>query len=74
MDPKVFNVIADTAFNKVLSTYESENDIDTSNIKSDEDFFEYVNKRIESVRAHNERYTDELVRGIINFYENRTTD
>lgn len=71
MDDKIFEMIANHAFRKIQSQYEKETKFDTSKITSDADFFEYVEKRIEETRAHNERYTDELVKGIINFYENR---
>jgi hypothetical protein len=74
MNEKSFEMIADHAFRKVNTQYESEIDFDTSKITSDEDFFEYVEKRVEAVRAHNERFTTELVKGVISFYENKKQD
>lgn len=74
MDKKVFDAIADHAFLKVKMQYEKESKFDKSKIKTDEEFFEFVEKRIEAVRAHGERYASELAKGLINFYENRKTD
>ncbi|MBO1514304.1 hypothetical protein [Metabacillus bambusae] len=74
MNEKSFEMISDHAFRKVSPKYEEEIKVDTSKIVSDADFFNYVDKRIESARAHNERYTDELVKGIISFYENKMQD
>lgn len=74
MDKKVFDSIADRAFQKIKLQYESEIEIDTKQIKSDEDFFAYVETRIEIVRAHSERYADELANGLIKFYENSKSD
>lgn len=71
MDKKVFDSIANRAFQKVHPQYEIETDVDISQIKSDEDFFAYVEKRIEIVRSHGERYADELAKGLINFHENK---
>jgi hypothetical protein len=71
MDEKAFEIISNHAFRKVISKYEQDIDIDTSNIISNNDFFKYVDKRIEGVRAHCERYTHELAMGLINFYENK---
>lgn len=71
MDEKVFESIANHVFVKLKAKYEKEINIDTSGITSDEDFFAYVSKRIEITRAFNERYTDELFKRVINFYENK---
>lgn len=69
MHEKSFELIADRAFEASIKQYDKEKAVDTSQIKSNEDFFEYIDKRIEAVRAHNERYTSELVKSVINFYE-----
>lgn len=71
MDKNVFDSIANNAYLKVKNQYEKEIDIDVSAISSDEDFFKYVKEIVNVVRAHNERYTDELAKGIISFYENK---
>lgn len=71
MNDEVFNKIADHAFRKVLKQYEHESEFDKTKIKTDKEFFDFVGKQIAAVKAHNERYTDELVKGIINFYENK---
>lgn len=71
LQDETFEKIADQVFEKSLKQYEKDRDIDKSLIVTDKDFFDFVEKRVEAVRAHNERYTTELVKRIIDFYETR---
>lgn len=71
MHEKAFEMIADQVFERSNKQYEKDIAVDTSQIKSNEDFFKYIDKRVEAVRAHNERYTSELVKRVIDFYERK---
>lgn len=68
---KAFNMIADRAFRESYRQYERDTQFDKSKIVSDEDFFVFVEKKIEAMRAHNERYTTALIKGLIDFYSSR---
>jgi len=62
---ELFESASEDVFNKTVNQYEEEIEIDKSLIVTDRDFFEYVEKRIEALRAHNERYTEMLVKRAI---------
>lgn len=74
MHEKAFEMIADQVFERSHKQYKKDIEVDTSQIKSNEDFFNYVDRRVEAVRAHNERYTSELVERVIDFYERRNQE
>lgn len=60
--------VADDVHKRSIDQYEKDIAIDISTIKTDEDFFKYVDQRIEALRAHNERYTTNLAKRMFMLY------
>ncbi|MBT2603780.1 hypothetical protein J7E55_12205 [Bacillus sp. ISL-53] len=71
MKDEIYESIAERVYQKSLEQYEKDTKIDTSEIFSSEQFFEYVDHKVKSAMAHNERYTENLVKAVINYYENK---
>lgn len=67
MKDKDFERIADEAFERSMVQYNKDIDIDTSQHISYEDFYKYLNTRMEAMRAHMERYTAELIRRSLSY-------
>lgn len=71
MHDETFEHIANRVYKKSIEQYEKESSYDTSKILTDRDFIEFVEKKINAAMAHNERYTGNLVKAIIQFYETK---
>lgn len=74
MSDETLEKIADRIYQRSIKQYEEDTDIDTSEIFSTDQFFEYVDKVINAAMAHNERYTEGLVREIIDYYQIKMTE
>lgn len=68
---ETFEKIADKIFEESLRQYEKDIDIDTSKIKSNEEFFVYIDQRMEALRAHNERFTSNLIKSMVRYLKNQ---
>lgn len=70
MNDEIFELIAERIYQKSLEKFEIDTKIDTTEIFSTQHFFEYVDHLVKSAMSHNERYTENLVKAVINYYEN----
>lgn len=71
MKDEIYESIAERIYQKSFEQFEKDTKIDTSEIFSTQQFLEYVDHLVKSAMSHNERYTENLVKAVINYYENK---
>ena len=68
MKNEEFERIADDVFSRLIEQYNKESEANKALVITEADFLKYVDLRMEALRAHNERFTTELVRRLFNAY------
>lgn len=69
MRDETFEKMTKQVFEKSIEQFDKDTDQDPTEVFSNQDLFNYIDKQINAIGAHNERFTEELVKKVIHYYE-----